>query len=104
MRSPNNQCDKTNFFDLTARELDEMMVSWGWPKFRGDQLRDWVYRKGADSAEQMTNLSKADRAKLAERISFASATIAKEQHSSDGTIKLLLNWENGASAETVMIP
>src|SRR4051812_23467760 len=104
MRDQPEQNVKKNFFDLTSRELDEMMVSWGLPKFRADQVRDWVYKKGASNVEQMTNLSKADRAQLAEKLSFSSATIAKEQHSSDGTIKLLLEWENAYIAETVMIP
>jgi 23S rRNA (adenine2503-C2)-methyltransferase len=37
-------------------------------------------------------------------MTFASATVTKEQHSSDGTIKLLLTWPDGGTAETVMIP
>jgi 23S rRNA (adenine2503-C2)-methyltransferase len=52
----------------------------------------------------MTNLSKADRAALAERMSFATATISRNQLSNDGTRKLLLTWPGGAQAETVMIP
>src|SRR3954467_3330448 len=104
MPTETSQPRKNNFFDLTPRQLDEVIVSWGLPKFRADQLRDWVYKKGVTDPEKMSNFSKADRALLAERLSFATAAITREQHSTDGTIKLLLTWENGSSAETVMIP
>ncbi len=104
MRELEQQPGKINFFDLTAREFDEKLVSLGFPRFRADQLRDWAYAKGQTDIEKMTNLSKADRTNLAQCISFSSATITRHQVSSDGTIKLLLTWEGGASAETVMIP
>jgi 23S rRNA (adenine2503-C2)-methyltransferase len=96
--------DKIDIFDLTSRELDEKVVSLGLPKFRAQQLREWVYAKRINDFEKMTNLSKQDRTFLSQHVSVSSATVAKEQHSSDGTIKLLLTWENGSSAETVMIP
>src|SRR4051812_34629144 len=104
MRDPVNQIQKSNFFDLTTRELNELVVSLGIAKFRSAQLRDWVYKKGVCDFEKMTNLSKQDRTVLSQSISLASATITREQRSTDGTIKLLLTWENGSSAETVMIP
>jgi 23S rRNA (adenine2503-C2)-methyltransferase len=52
----------------------------------------------------MSNLSKFDRAALAEKIDFTPASIAAQQCSNDGTQKLLLTWPNGGNAETVMIP
>jgi 23S rRNA (adenine2503-C2)-methyltransferase len=89
------------------------------PRFRGKQVRDWVYAKGISNPAQMTNLSELDRAKLAAALSFDSASILKQQNSSDGVIKLLLGWNDAAKsgppsdapsgppdaqAETVMIP
>ena len=104
MREPTDRTNKINFFDLTARELDEKVVSMGLAKFRADQIRDWVYTKSVRDFERMTNLSKSDRAVFSEHVSVSNAAITREQRSADGTIKLLLTWENGASAETVMIP
>jgi 23S rRNA (adenine2503-C2)-methyltransferase len=52
----------------------------------------------------MTNLSRPDRERLALAIDFSSAQTAAHQASTDGTIKLLLKWPDGGSAETVMIP
>ena len=44
MREPTDRTNKINFFDLTARELDEKVVSMGLAKFRADQIRDWSAR------------------------------------------------------------
>ena len=104
MRESENRTNKIEFFDLTTRELNDRVASLGVPKFRADQLRDWVYTKGVATLEKMSNISKPDRALLSQYIAFSSATITSEQRSSDGTIKLLLTWPNGSSAETVMIP
>lgn len=74
------------------------------PKFRSRQLRQWVYEKGVVDPEQMTNLSKMDRARLADHFTFGSSSAVSHQISSDGTQKLLLAWPDGNNAETVMIP
>jgi 23S rRNA (adenine2503-C2)-methyltransferase len=93
-----------SFFDQTFDSFSKALRSWGWAAFRAGQIFDWVYHKGIAEAEQMTNLSKRDREFLNERVIFATATVAREQHSTDGTIKLLLTWPDGKTAETVMIP
>jgi 23S rRNA (adenine2503-C2)-methyltransferase len=97
------------FFSLDPAGLDELVASWGWPKFRAQQLRDWVYRKSVADPDRMTNLSNRDRDTLRAHLSIAPATIARRQVSSDGTLKLLLDWGTSATgnsiqAETVMIP
>jgi 23S rRNA (adenine2503-C2)-methyltransferase len=104
MREDANQTNKIEFFALTPNELNENVVSVGLPRFRADQLRDWVYTKGVTDFEKMTNISKSDRTLLAQSLAISSVSITREQHSTDGTIKLLLTWPNGSQAETVMIP
>ena len=52
---------KVAFFGLTAAAFDDVVTSWGWPKFRAQQVRDWVYGKLIADPAHMTNLSKADR-------------------------------------------
>jgi 23S rRNA (adenine2503-C2)-methyltransferase len=98
------QPTKINFFDRDAVEFDALVAQWGWPKFRADQVRDWVFSKHVIDPEGMTNLAKEHRATLLQSLTFSTATVAREQCSSDGTFKLLLQWPNGAEAETVMIP
>jgi 23S rRNA (adenine2503-C2)-methyltransferase len=95
---------KSSFFFITPIELDAMLIEWGWPPFRAAQVLDWVYGKLTSDPERMSNLTKANRQKLSEAIDFSTAAIATKQISSDGTIKLLLRWPDGGSAETVMIP
>jgi len=95
---------KADFFNYTVEEFDRMMVDWGWPKFRAQQVRGWVYHKGILDPQGFTNLSQKDRDTLAERLTFGTATVTVHQISEDGTQKLLLQWPNGSQAETVMIP
>jgi 23S rRNA (adenine2503-C2)-methyltransferase len=95
---------KVPFFDLTSDALAAVARGWNWPAFRADQLLDWVYRKLVFDPRQMSNLSQADRQRVGERLTFLSASLTREQVSNDGTMKLLLSWPDGRSAETVMIP
>jgi 23S rRNA (adenine2503-C2)-methyltransferase len=94
----------TPFFALEARDLDATVVAAGLPRFRADQLRDWVYKKNVIDPQRMTNFSTTDRNRIAGLFSFATAELTKDQISEDGTRKLLLTWPNAAVAETVMIP
>jgi 23S rRNA (adenine2503-C2)-methyltransferase len=99
--------DKFHFFDQPPEALDQLLASWGWPRFRAAQVRDWVYRKLLADPAQMTNLSLPDRDVLSQRIDWFTARIAAHQSSADGTQKLLLSWGEPAgsvNAETVMIP
>jgi 23S rRNA (adenine2503-C2)-methyltransferase len=92
------------FFGEDSAQFDARIIEWGWPAFRGKQVRDWVYQKLTAEPAKMLNLSRRDRETLAERMAFCTATVPGEQRSSDGTLKLLLTWPQGANAETVMIP
>ena len=95
---------KVPFFDLTSDALAAAVRGWHWPAFRTDQLLDWVYRKLVFDPAQMSNLAQQDRQLVDQRLTFLSASITREQVSTDGTIKLLLSWPDGRSAEAVMIP
>src|SRR5262245_20826001 len=91
-------------FGLLPEEFDAELTQRGWPRYRGKQLREWVFEKLVTDPSQMTNLSKLDRQRLGETVLFTSAQTVVQQSSSDGTQKLLLGWTGGAEAETVMIP
>ena len=95
---------KVDFLGLTSQEFDEVVQHWGFPKFRAQQIRDWVYDKTIVAPEGFENLSKSDREKLRELVNFGNSTTSAHQISEDGTHKLLLEWADGAQAETVMIP
>ena len=83
---------KLPFFGLLPQAFDRAAGEWGWPRFRGKQVRDWVYAKGVADPARMTNLGKSDRDRLAERVELATAEVTRRQSSDDGTKKLLLTW------------
>ena len=95
---------RPDFFSLTPPQFDALVSALGWPRFRADQVRDWVYRKLVLDPQAMSNLSKLHRTQLAENVTFGSAQVVTRQSSSDGTQKLLLSFAEGGNAETVMIP
>jgi 23S rRNA (adenine2503-C2)-methyltransferase len=96
-------------FGLLPSEIGVAAAGVGLPKFRADQVRQWVYGKLVNDPAKMTNLGVADRAKLAEIFDFTPGTLVREQHSSDGTFKILLQWKRPgwpepALTECVVIP
>ncbi len=96
--------EKIHFLGYSTDAFDEAIGTWGWPRFRAQQIRDWVYKKLVADPAQMSNLNRLDRQKLADSVAFVTSEIAAHQSSSDGTEKLLLSWPGGANAEAVMIP
>ncbi|MFT3786077.1 MAG: 23S rRNA (adenine(2503)-C(2))-methyltransferase RlmN [Tepidisphaeraceae bacterium] len=100
---------RVSFFGLSPEELDKRLVELGLPKFRGKQLRDWVYGKLVNDLARMTNLSAKDRTTLAEAFDFEPGQVIRRQQSEDGTLKVLIEWKREgwvepATTEAVMIP
>jgi 23S rRNA (adenine2503-C2)-methyltransferase len=93
-----------HIFGTPPDKFDEAARAWGWPAYRGKQVREWVFQKLIVDPQQMTNLSRLDRQRLGETVSFVTYSTTVHQSSTDGTQKLLLSWSGGANAETVMIP
>ena len=70
--------------------------------FRSLQIFKWIYA-GAENFEQMTNLSKADRALLSEKAQIYSSKISQVLKDPDGTIKLQIELSDGRAVETVLL-
>ena len=96
--------DQENIIGLSREEISDRFLSLGLQKFRSGQVWHWLYHKGATSFEEMTTLSKKVRAQLGQTFSIKRPMISEKQSSADGTIKWLLQFEDGAKAETVFIP
>ncbi len=79
-------------FDLDPATFAELCTANGLPSFLGKQVLDWVYQKGVVDPQAMTNLSKANRDRLAELIDFEQGIVLTRQEASDGTLKLLVGW------------
>ena len=83
--------------------FEKLVVDVGIPKFRAGQLLQWVYQKRVADFDQMTNLSKDLRAKLAEGYQVRTAEIVDEVVCKDGTRKFLIKWPDGVLTETVLM-
>ena len=89
----------------TAAELEDWAVSQGQKPFRGRQLHDWLYAKGARSLNEITVLPKAWRAALvAQGVEVGRLKEVHRSVAADATTKLLLSTDDGETIETVGIP
>ena len=88
---------------MTLAELTEDLAALGEPKFRAGQVFTWLHR-GARSFDEMTNLSKALREKLAAQYELTCPTVARRlQSARDGTIKYLWRLSDGNCVESVLM-
>lgn len=95
---------KTDIRQLTLDELASYFVEIGEKKFRAKQVYEWLWKKGATSFDDMTNLSLATRALLEEKFEIRFLQIADAQVSSDKTIKNAFQLADNAVVEGVLIP
>jgi 23S rRNA (adenine2503-C2)-methyltransferase len=83
--------------------LTAWMESIGQPAYRGKQLHQWIYQKGAASLADITVFSKEWRASVAD-VPMGRSTIQHRSVAPDGTIKYLLTLADGQIIEAVGIP
>ncbi len=90
---------------LTAPEkIQEWLQNQNEPKFRGQQIQEWIWMKQARSFDEMTNLPKNLREKLDLDFEFKPMVIDLQQKSNDGTIKTRFRLYDGNLIESVLIP
>ena len=88
---------------MTPEELAAWLKEQGEPAFRAKQIFHWLYR-GVTSFDEMSDLSKALRQKLAEQCFLTVPKVARKQVSKlDGTIKYLWELSDGNCIETVLM-
>lgn len=92
-----------NLYDFTLPKLEELMLSLDEKKYRATQLFKWIYEKRVTSFDEMTDVSKKFREVLNRDFCIVKPKIFLKQHSQDGTIKLLLELEDGNKIETVLM-
>lgn len=89
---------------LTLEQLKEVALECGMPGFAGMQMAKWLYDKRVTSIDEMTNLSKPARAKLAGKWCVGRTSPLTKAESTDGTVKYLFDGVGGRDIEAVMIP
>ncbi len=95
---------RLNLVGMTREEIATALGALGVERYRADQMYSWVYAKGVTDFENMTNLSKDLRGRLAESFRIGRPGVNVDQQSVDGTRKWLLDFEDRNAAETVYIP
>ena len=92
-----------NLYNYSLEKLEELMLSLQEKKYRATQLFKWIYEKRVTSFDEMSDVSKSFREVLNRDFCLVKPKIHKEQRSKDGTIKLLLELEDGDKVETVLM-
>src|SRR5262245_20573032 len=88
----------------TALELSQLMESLGEPSYRGKQVFQAIYARRRFNFDEMTELSKRLRGRLADIAQISLPCLDKTQTSLDGTRKYLLKLRDGQKIESVFIP
>ncbi|MFQ5903209.1 MAG: 23S rRNA (adenine(2503)-C(2))-methyltransferase RlmN, partial [Candidatus Binatia bacterium] len=95
---------KPNIKDLSCEGLGDWLSQRREPPYRTDQIRRWLFQKGATSFDEMTNLSAGLRAALEEEFSISRLKTLRSHSSQDGTVKFLFGLADTLSIESVLIP
>ncbi len=96
--------EKKDIRALTKEQLRDFFVSNGDKAFRGNQVYEWLWQKGAHSFEVMTNVSKETREMLQANFVINHIKVDQIQRSSDGTIKNAVRLHDSLIVESVLIP
>jgi 23S rRNA (adenine2503-C2)-methyltransferase len=90
--------------NINFDQLVSFLKENGEKPFRAKQVWTWLWKRGASSFEEMTDLSVSLRQKLSDNYTFQHAEIVEEVSSRDKTTKYLLRFSDGKLVEGVLIP
>ena len=92
-----------NLYGVELKKLQDLMVRYDQKPYRAIQLYTWIYEKRATSFSEMSDISLKFREILERDFCLELPKIHTKQISSDGTIKLLLELNDGYKVETVLM-
>lgn len=96
--------DKKDIRALSKQQLQDFFEGIGDKPFRGTQVYEWLWSKGAHGFDEMTNISKETRAHLDANFVINHIKVDHLQKSSDGTIKNAVRLHDDLIVESVLIP
>jgi 23S rRNA (adenine2503-C2)-methyltransferase len=96
--------EKINLLGLSLPRMQAFFVNLGEKSFRATQMLRWIHQRGVTEFEQMTDISKALRVRLAGIAEIRPPVIANEYHSIDGCLKWIIEVASGSRVECVYIP
>ena len=95
--------EKITLTKFSQDELIKFIESLGEKRFRANQIFSWIWAKNASSFDDMTDVKKEFRALLNDKCQIFDCKIKTRQISSDGTVKYLVEFQDGLCAETVLM-
>jgi 23S rRNA (adenine2503-C2)-methyltransferase len=98
------QIEKKDIRALSKEQLRDFFVLNHDKAFRGNQVYEWLWNKGAHSFDDMTNVSKETRLMLEKNFVINHIKVDSMQRSSDGTVKNAVRLHDGLVVESVLIP
>jgi 23S rRNA (adenine2503-C2)-methyltransferase len=98
------QTEKRDIRTLTKEQLRDFFTANGDKAFRGNQVYEWLWSKGAHSFDDMTNVAKPTRQVLEDNFVINHIHVDQMQKSTDGTIKNAVRLHDGLVVESVLIP
>ncbi len=93
-----------NLLDYDLEAMTAFCEGLGEKRFRAVQLFRWIHQRGARRFDDMTDLAKSLRSKLADVAVVQPLQVLSEHRSTDGTVKWLFDVGQGNAVETVFIP
>lgn len=84
--------------------LERLFAEMGEPRYRARQVMRWLWVRGAQTFDEMTDLPASLRQTLGERFGIGRLEMVAKEVSSDGTRKYLWRLPDGATVESVGIP
>lgn len=88
----------------TTAQMEGIARRLGEPGYRGRQVASWIYRRGAASFAEMTDLPQGFRLRLSENFQIGLPSIARRDAAPDGTVKYLLELGDREQVEAVYLP
>jgi 23S rRNA (adenine2503-C2)-methyltransferase len=95
---------KPDLRSLLKDDVLEFCTKHNQPKFRADQILDWLYQKRVEEMSSMLNLPQALRNTLNEEFCLNRLSLERVQGSKDTTRKFLVKLHDDQLIETVLIP
>ena len=96
--------EKPDITELDPAELEAAVVTLGVERFHARQVYRWIYRRGLERFDGMTDLSLSVRERFEAALTITTPEVTARELSSDGTQKFRLTLSDGRTIESVFIP
>jgi 23S rRNA (adenine2503-C2)-methyltransferase len=95
---------KINIRNISLQEITDFLVEHGEKAFRAKQIWQWIWQRGVNDFDGMSNLSKGTRELLDAYFYFDKLVLHHQQRATDGTLKNAWKLQDGEIIDSVLIP